>query len=419
MNRKRMRLQPSATGTWNCTPYAAGLFLTLVVFALLGTAPVMFPQGASVVDHMEASTVLIVCPLSQGFRMGSGFFVGRGFVVTNWHVVNGVNCGVALAPKKLLETQVVASSEGKDLAILHVDEDMGKPSVEFAPRSLVSKAQKVFASGFPGAAMPGDFIDVGSSILQVKITSGIVSAFVKSSKGTNLYQTDAGIHHGNSGGPLFNECGSVIGVNEAGSEPGIGWAIQADELFPMMDGAGVSYKTVSSPCTPASDSSPPRHDPLMLAGLGGAVLLAAGALVAASTKRGRETVKQGYRTMTSYRSVARLPQPSWQPVLCGVSGYYAGNEIQLDDRPLFIGRDPRMCQLVFPASVVDVSKCHCVLRFDPRIGSLLLDDCGSTNGTFLRSGEEVKPGNPRPLRPQDSFYLGDRSTMFKVRSGRN
>jgi len=367
---------------------------------------------------MEASTVLIVCPLEKGFQSGSGFVAGPGnFVVTNWHVVNGVRCGVAFPSKQLVPAQVVQSSEGKDLAVLHVAADLSGFPVHFAPRSLVTKAQKVYAAGFPGAAIPQDFIDVDSSILQVKITSGIVSAFVRRSTGTNLYQTDAGIHHGNSGGPLFDGCGNVIGVNEAGTEPGIGWAIQADELFPLLDAAGVSYKAVSTPCAAVPGYAPPHRDPVLLAGVVIAGLLGAGALVTASTKRGREAMKQGIRTMSRYRPVRPGVMPRWQLVIRGVSGHYEGAEIKLDDRPLYIGRDPHLCQLVFPASTIDVSKRHCVLRFDPRSQTLLLEDCGSTNGTFLRSGEAVKPGIPRSLRPHDFFYLGDRSIMFEVKSG--
>ena len=392
-----------------------------LIVAILGNPPALLSQDASIIAGMESSTVFIVCPLDEHrMQTGSGFVVGNGtYVVTNWHVENGVKCAIALSPSELLEARLVTDSEQKDLALLQVERNLGKPAVGFAPRSFVNKAQKVYAAGFPGAANP-EGIDLKTSLFQVKLTSGIVSAFVKNDHGTGLYQTDASIHHGNSGGPLFNECGSVIGVNEAGTEPGIGWAIQADELLPMLTSAGVSYNAASAPCVPAS-SAPvtPRRDPVMLAAVVGAALLGAGALITASTKRGRETVKQGIRTMTRYRSVPSPPPPLWRPVLRGVSGHYAGSEIELDDRPLYIGRDPRLCQLVFPSSLSDVSKRHCVLRFDSRTQTLLLDDCGSTNGTFLQSGEALKPGQPRPLRPYDSFYLGDRRIMFEVRSGRS
>jgi len=392
-----------------------------LLVAILSSPSVLLPQDAALIARMESSTVLIVCPLDDGrMQMGSGFVVGNGtYVVTNRHVEAGVKCAVALSPSELLEAQVITDSEQKDLALLQVARDLGKPPVEFASRSFVSTAQKVYAAGFPGAAEVEGLVDLKTSFFQVKLTSGIVSAFVKSASGTGWYQTDASIHHGNSGGPLFNECGSVIGVNAAGTEPGIGYAIQVDELLPMLTSAGVNYKSASAPCATASAPAPLRRDPVMMAAVVGAALLGVGALITASTRRGRETVRQGIRTMSRYRSAPSEPRPSWRPVLRGVTGLYAGNEIELDDRPLFIGRDPRVCQLVFPATVIDVSKRHCVLRFDSRRQTLLLDDCGSTNGTFLQSGEAVKPGRPHPLRPYDIFYLGDRSITFEVRSGKS
>jgi hypothetical protein len=103
-----------------------------------------------------------------------------------------------------------------------------------------------------------------------------------------------------------------------------------------------------------------------------------------------------------------------KPVLYALEGHFRGNVLELTEEPLTIGRDPRTCQLVFPANMTDIGRKHCVLRFDKRVHTFLLEDCGSTNGTFLRAGERIAPGHPQPLQPGDRFYLSNPMNTFEV-----
>ena len=98
----------------------------------------------------------------------------------------------------------------------------------------------------------------------------------------------------------------------------------------------------------------------------------------------------------------------------GVSGQYAGAAVGLDVSPSTLGRDPQAANLVFAAESGSVSKRHCTVRWDVARGVFVLQDHGSTNGTFLASGERLAPNQPRDLRPGERFYIGDLRNQFEV-----
>ncbi|MGH9765416.1 MAG: FHA domain-containing protein, partial [Blastocatellia bacterium] len=87
----------------------------------------------------------------------------------------------------------------------------------------------------------------------------------------------------------------------------------------------------------------------------------------------------------------------------------------VDQHGLTLGRDPVSCHVVLPASLSDVSKRHCSLKYDGVSGEFILEDLGSRNGTFVFAcgkQERLLPGNPKRLRPGDRFFLGDPKILF-------
>jgi hypothetical protein len=103
-----------------------------------------------------------------------------------------------------------------------------------------------------------------------------------------------------------------------------------------------------------------------------------------------------------------------KPVLRGIAGQYAGSAFSLAGGSSTLGRDPSAANLVFPGDASSVSKRHCSVRWDAGRGLFLLEDHGSTNGTFLASGERLTPHQPRELRPGERFYIGDLRNQFEV-----
>lgn len=160
--------------------------------------------------------------------LGSGFIIdASGIIVTNKHVIDGAaDIAVTLNDGTVLSAQVLSDAGRGDLAILRVTPDHPLVPVTFGDSDLMRQGDLVIAVGNP--------LGFSSSV-----TTGVVSALdrdVKTSPYDNYIQTDAAINTGNSGGPLFNIRGEVIGVNTAlitaadgGGSIGIGLSIPSND----------------------------------------------------------------------------------------------------------------------------------------------------------------------------------------------
>jgi putative serine protease PepD len=166
---------------------------------------------------------------SQG--QGSGFvYDGNGHVITNAHVVDGASSvSVKFWNGKTFTASIVGTDTSTDLAVLKVD----APASELFPLSL----------GDSSKVLVGDMVvAIGSPFgLEGTVTSGIVSALHREMTSPNGFaiddsiQTDAAINHGNSGGPLLDGQGKVVGVNSqiesnSGGNEGVGFAIPSNTI---------------------------------------------------------------------------------------------------------------------------------------------------------------------------------------------
>ena len=106
---------------------------------------------------------------------------------------------------------------GKDVAILKIDGQTNLPTVTLGDDSKMKTGDKVYAMGYPGAATLHEAVDIEQSMQEPTLTQGIISAKKQMAGGWGVFQMDAAIHYGNSGGPLFNDAGEVIGINTFGS----------------------------------------------------------------------------------------------------------------------------------------------------------------------------------------------------------
>jgi S1-C subfamily serine protease len=163
---------------------------------------------------------------------GSGFVIDKdGHVVTNYHVVQGAKkVQVSFSDTELMDATVVGSDPSTDIAVLKI-------------KGAWSRSLTPLALGDSSAIQVGDaVVAIGNPFgLERTVTAGIVSALQRRIKAPNgfqideVIQTDAAINHGNSGGPLLNANGEVIGVNsqiesESGGNVGIGFAIPIDTV---------------------------------------------------------------------------------------------------------------------------------------------------------------------------------------------
>ena len=161
----------------------------------------------------------------RSVSLGSGFIIDpAGFIVTNNHVIDGADeISVTLQDNITLKATLVGKDDRVDLALLKVESDKPLKAVPFGDSDTGRVGDWVLAIGNP--------FGLGGSV-----TAGIVSARgrdIRQGPYDDFIQTDAAINRGNSGGPLFNMAGEVIGINTAiyspsGGSVGIGFSVPAN-----------------------------------------------------------------------------------------------------------------------------------------------------------------------------------------------
>ena len=168
--------------------------------------------AAEVYAKVSPSTVTVLGNYNTDtYSVGTGIiFTADGYIVTNYHVIAGCSgCTVWVTDEYgadiTYEAKFVGGDEQKDLAVLKIDAT-GLPAAEFGISSDLVVGDKVYAIGNPlGTELRGTFTD------------GIVSAVDRNVEvdgvTMTLVQTNAALNHGNSGGPLINSYGQVVGIN--------------------------------------------------------------------------------------------------------------------------------------------------------------------------------------------------------------
>lgn len=161
------------------------------------------------------------------------------YIVTNNHVVKGSNAlQVILSNGRKVDASLVGSDSATDLAVLKINSANVKTVAEFGNSNSIAAGQDVLAIGSP----------MGSEYANT-VTKGIISAKSRTLKSgtdgtlTSVIQTDAAINSGNSGGPLINVAGQVIGINsmklagssDGSSVEGMGFAIPSNEVVKIIN----------------------------------------------------------------------------------------------------------------------------------------------------------------------------------------
>lgn len=157
-----------------------------------------------------------------GNSLGSGFAVDSHFIVTNAHVVDAANSVyIKTYDNKQCKASIVLFNDELDIAVLYVEKKSFEP---LHINTECKVGEDVYAIGAPES-------------LEYTLTKGVVSSKARKIDGLTFVQTDAAINSGNSGGPLVNDDGDVIGVNTCklnGSE-GIGLAIPSAQLLEYLN----------------------------------------------------------------------------------------------------------------------------------------------------------------------------------------
>ena len=208
-----------------------------------------------------AAVVVSTKSVTQGYFMhtqevegiGSGFIINEeGYILTNYHVIQGAQeISVTLSNDVTTTAQVVNYDENQDVAMIKItDESVEIPAtVELGDSDALQPGEEVIAIGTPL-----------STELSSTVTKGIISATsrsvaVESGVTMNLIQTDAAINAGNSGGPLVNTKGEVVGINSSKisgeAVEGIGFSIPINDIKDKIESLskpilnlGISVRTI-------------------------------------------------------------------------------------------------------------------------------------------------------------------------------
>jgi len=369
-------------------------------------------------------------PDTQGNTLsssGTGWMIGTPgqpaqYVVTNGHVVqyayevpkadSASYMGEVLvvfsqAENDFMAAQVVYYSppQEKDLAILKLPVATDKrTALALRDSDDVKVGETVYALGYPGVSSDlQSYTRFDQS--DITVTRGIIS---KRTSVTDTeyesFQMDTYINNGNSGGPLVDEQGFVVGINTLGAvdpddntKTDMNFAIITDELTKILNAEGLPYA---------------------MKGQEGWMIYVFAALATLSLVGAAVVVLTGRKKKTVFAKPAVAPGSTFaihnKAVMRGISGQYAGEAFMFNSIPLTLGRDADRCNIVFEANTPGISANHCTIRFNAANQSFVLTDNGSSYGTFLENGKKLTPKVPVTLTADNSFYLADGTQRFLV-----
>lgn len=380
-----------------------------------------------------------------GLATGTGFAIGEkdksvNYFITNNHVVCDSPSTVYIILDEMfndrgefqgIPVEVVEAWETPDLAVLKTSSPITeRKAIPLLSAESLEVTQPVFALGFPGVA--DDVNDNGgnmpSSIDEITVTAGTVTKTRASVGGADCIQIDAYINHGNSGGPLMDENGCVVGINTCGAD-GTNYSIYIDYVIQYLEDSGLPYYSAGQ------SGINGKELPLTQGGIvAGVIIIGAAAFYFTRGKKNgppipavgmpaamqpiqsvnpAEPEEKAREKVENNKVEGNSPQlvVAREISLVATRGIFAGQKFGVADR-LLMGRDPRRCQIIFPEKTPGVSGLHCeVARTQSGIE---LIDKGSTYGTFLQDGTKLRVGQPYYLGQGDAFYLGGRENYFKV-----
>lgn len=205
-----------------------GLLSLIIVVAVLLASTI----SASAIGFVAETAYESVFVIYSGNSLGSGFAIGENCIVTNAHVVeNKKQISVITYGGTEYEASVLGINEDEDIAVLVV-EDISFPYLTVADLSKMKTGDDIYAIGAPKG-------------MAYTLTKGGVSAKERMIGRYSYIQIDAPINEGNSGGPLLNDAGEVLGMNtlKMTDSEGIGLAIPITRICSYLNSLGIELNT--------------------------------------------------------------------------------------------------------------------------------------------------------------------------------
>lgn len=431
---------------------------------------------------------------------GSGFAIGNEgedvqYIVTNAHVVlddtadgirslDPLNATMNVSSKKanevlvyfsygandFMRAQIYLVDEARDICVLKLPQatDKRKP-LTICKSSDINMDDDFAALGFPADSdLLMDATALTYDINDVTSTRGAISRQTTDTDGKNVYQIDVNISPGNSGGPLVNSNGEVVGINtysitNLSSGHSLNYAIVIDELLTMINRDIVPYtlsSEVSGNAPAEEETAPPETEPateaatqaatqaatteataaptqapetaaattpantnsddsnnnmIIIIAVAAVVVIAAVVVVVVVSKNKKSNaapVQQSSQAPAMSKTMPVESAQSGKAVITGMKGIMANRSFNINGS-IVLGRNAQKCNVCFPVDSKGISGVHCQIR--QTSGGYEIVDLGSSNGTFIGSGQKLTPNVPVSIPDGTYFYLGSAEQLFQIK----
>lgn len=395
---------------------------------------------------------------------GTGFAVGSKqapveYFVTNDHVVEDAKNTYIIMDEEgtLLPCEIVATSDKRDLALLRLKTPTTEREASvlrpFDAQEMAMSTESVWAYGYPGVVdvlvTGGSSDSLASSMSDLSVTTGTITRIdfrAKTGEGEQIIH-DASVSGGNSGGPLVDKDGYVLGVNtwavassRETNNADVYGAISVNEVVTFLDAQGIGYTTVESlekaednangiqkdetePAPEEVEEEPESDTNWRKIGIiAGAAVIAIGVVIALVRAAGAKKDKAGKdRNKDKNKDKEKDGIDKTRPddeqakqrfaLICETGALVGSAPFKLGDTTV-IGRDPQRCNIVFPRDTKGVSHVHCTLFCQN--GMVVVRDENSSFGTKV-DRVRLEPGKTAVLYPGQRLYLGsDNQVMLLI-----
>lgn len=403
-------------------------FLLLAVAMILSMAVPCYAAEAEAISEVRSGVVRIFAydPETGSGATGSGFGIGTAgeetnYFITNWHVVTSSGQfaigamdvyilltndaitedanGVYFDPSEMIKCQVVyCADQYPDVAILKAERKVpGRVALTLRSSRDVTVASKVYSLGYPAVADTTSisydqqtayyYADVDS----VHISGGVVSKLddFEIFGGTYCLEHDANINHGNSGGPLVDEKGNVVGINTyginlEGSDGFLNYSVFIDYAMDYLNQLGIAYDYVGME----------EPFPVVPVAIGcGVVIVLVAVLVILSRKKTKKQPKVDTSLRVQYAADAMM-----------------ANKRFVINGTLRFGR-AEDCNIRYASNAPGISGHHCEILVEN--GQVYIRDLNSSHGTYV-NGNRIASNKQIPLAVGTKVSLGGVKECFTI-----
>ncbi|WP_162241867.1 serine protease [Pseudorhodoferax sp. Leaf267] len=233
--------------------------------ALPATGSMRPLSDGALAEHLEKATALVLVPDGNNLGMGTGFFITPNLLVTNRHVVEAKS-SVLLASsalKTVRRATVLRTTTGSDIgtpdfALVRMEEGTAPGTLDTAEN--ITKLAGVVAAGFPSVVVQNDqrfrrlLAGDAAAAPDLSLTQGAVQSLQSGAGGMPLIVHTASIAKGNSGGPLVDACGRLVGVNtfinvDQSQSARIQYAIRAQAMHAFLQSSGANARNDPRDCS--------------------------------------------------------------------------------------------------------------------------------------------------------------------------